>query len=60
VEGNYDHHNVCVSLDKGTSYPEGGRGEVVYFDICDGCFERRLAPWLKEQGAEPQTKEWDY
>jgi hypothetical protein len=36
-------------------YEYGGRSKTVVFDICPDCFADRLVPWLKEQGADPNT-----
>lgn len=51
---------VKVELKTGNVYPDGGSGENIEFDICKNCFEEKLIPWFKEQGAEPQVTEWDW
>lgn len=37
-----------------------GSGETVEVDICDKCFDEKLIPWLRTQGAEPHTEEWSW
>ena len=32
--------------------------DFVEVDMCSQCFETKLVPWLREQGAEPRTTEW--
>ena len=51
---------VTVEHKTGFSYPEGGSGETVLVDICPKCFDERLVPWLKSQGAEPRKEEWSW
>jgi hypothetical protein len=55
-----DVNEVTVSHRSGSSYPEGGSGETVEFDVCPDCFRDKLVPWLRSQGAEPRTTEWDH
>ena len=38
----------------------GGDGESDTFDICPDCFKSKLIPWMREQGVEPEHKEWDW
>jgi len=42
-----------VRIKTGSSYPEGGSGEDMHFDICPKCFMEKLIPWLKGMG-------WDW
>jgi hypothetical protein len=49
-----------VSMKTGVSYPEGGSGEKLTFDICPTCFKEKLIPALKELGAQPTTSEWGW
>jgi hypothetical protein len=51
---------VTVKQREGTSYPEGGSGTEYEIDLCPDCFKGRLVPWLKEQGARIEPKEWDW
>lgn len=51
---------VSVLHRTGCSYPDGGSGEEVSFDICGDCFDLKLVPWLREQGADPQSRDWDW
>ena len=57
---NGNAEEVTVAHKIGSSYPEGGSGETVSVDLCSRCFEEKLVPWLKSQGAEPRTEEWDW
>jgi hypothetical protein len=45
---------------RGTNYPECGSGTEDEVDICGECWETKLIPWLKSQGVEPQTRDWDW
>lgn len=56
----YEISEIEVRHKTGTSYPEGGNGEEVEFDICGKCFDEKLVPWLKTQGAEPRKTDWDW
>lgn len=56
----YDAERVEVTHRTGKNYPEGGYGEEVAVDMCGDCFESRLIPWLREQGADPRPEDWDY
>jgi hypothetical protein len=49
-----------VKLRTGQSFPEGGSGEEISFDVCPTCFIEKLIPALKELGAEPTKSEWDW
>ncbi len=51
---------VSVVAEEGTVYPEGGSTERTVVDLCPTCFNERLVPWLRSQGAkisEPQEIE---
>ena len=60
---NCNGHNVretTVGYEYGMTYPEGGRIEVLSFDICPSCFINKLIPWVEQQGGKVSTKEIDY
>lgn len=57
---NYEVLETNVSLKTGESFPDGGSGKIISFDICPDCFRNRLIPALKRMGAEPITTEWDF
>lgn len=59
-DGTYDATESEVRLKTGASYPEGGSGHETTIDICPACFKSKLIPWVKSQGGEPTTKEWDW
>jgi len=56
----FDVQEVSVFYKDGANYPEGGSGTTTSFDVCPGCFENKLVPWLAEQGATPIEEEWDW
>jgi hypothetical protein len=51
--------DVEIQCRTGMSYPEGGFGECTEVDLCPDCFNSKLLPWLRSQGAEPHQREWD-
>ncbi len=51
--------DVKIQCRTGMSYPEGGFGEYTEVDLCPDCFNSRLLPWLRSQGAEPHQRKWD-
>lgn len=55
----YDCENITVSHRVGTMYPEGGGGVETVVDMCGSCFDSKLVPWLKTQGADPKPTDWD-
>jgi uncharacterized protein (DUF2225 family) len=48
-----------VSMKTGNTYPEGGSVTEVGVDICPDCFNEKLIPWLKSQGAKITETEYD-
>lgn len=59
-KGSYERHRVDVSYEFGEVYPECGSTETIVYDICPKCFEEKLIPWLKSQGAEYRTEKTDW
>ena len=59
-ESSYDVLETEVKMKTGSSYPEGGSGEEISFDICPTCFTEKLVPVLKELGAEPTVSDWEW
>jgi hypothetical protein len=55
-----DAEEIEVRHRTGLAYPDGGSGEETLVDLCAACFDGKLLPWLRSQGAEPQTREWDF
>lgn len=53
-------NEIEVRHKKGSNYPEGGSGVEITVDICGKCFDEKLVPWLRSQGADPITTEWDW
>lgn len=56
----YEVLETEVKLRTGSAYPEGGMGEVVFFDICPECFAEFLIPLLAKHGVHPTTEDWDW
>lgn len=59
----HERDEVSISIERRKSdhaYPEAEWGEVTRMDICGKCFESKLIPFLKSQGAVPEVKEYDY
>jgi len=42
-----------VQIEQGYVYPEDSQVRIRRYHLCPECFETRLEPWLKEQGATP-------
>lgn len=57
-ESSYDVDEVEVRHKTGDNYPEGGSGEETSIDMCGKCFDEKLVPWLRSQGAAPRTEDW--
>ena len=56
----YTVNEVEVRHKTGTSCHDGGCGEETSVDMCGKCFEEKLVPWLRSQGAEARAKDWDW
>ena len=59
-EVNETEVEVTVRQKEGTNYPECGSGTKIVVDLCPQCFTGRLVPWLREQGAQIETQNWDW
>ena len=59
-EEGYQVNEVTITHRTGDNYPEMGSGEEASVDMCGECFELKLTPWLKSQGAEPLVAEWEW
>ena len=57
---NYSAEDVTIRHRTGSRYPEGGSGEEVSVDMCGDCFDTKLVPWLRTQGANPKPEDWDW
>ena len=49
-----------VYIGKGYSYPESTNIKYRDYHICPTCFETKLEPWLKQQGATFTAREDDW
>lgn len=56
----YEIAKTTVSIEIGTSYPEGGSSTIRRMDICPECFETKLIPWLQSQGVVMTETELDW
>lgn len=56
----YNVDKIEVKHKTGSSYPEGGSGTETSVDMCGKCFDERLVQWLRSQGVEPRTEDWDW
>ena len=54
------HMTVEIYHKKGSNYPEGAYGKRLTVDICPKCFQEKLIPWLKSQGAKLEYEKYDY
>ena len=55
----FEINDATVVHHAGVDSPDGSGGVTTEFDLCGKCFLDRLVPWLKSQGAEPMTTDWD-
>jgi transcription elongation factor Elf1 len=60
TESPYEVNEVKVCHRIGSNYPEGGDGTETSVDLCGKCFDEKLLPWLRSQGAEPQESDWEW
>jgi hypothetical protein len=56
--GYHEIDEVKVTYKQGRSYPEGSWGDETSVDMCGDCFNEKLVPWLKSQGANPVTTDF--
>jgi hypothetical protein len=59
-EDGFDALETEVRIKEGSSYPEGGSGTEIEFDVCPDCFKSKLIPWLEGQGAKTTVREWEW
>lgn len=55
----FEVDEVEIRHKTGDRYPDFGYGEQVEVDMCGECFDEKLVPWLKTQGVQAATSEWD-
>ena len=56
----YSANKTEVKIIEGKSYPEGGSGTEISYDICPTCFKTKLIPWLESQGAHTIEYDWSW
>lgn len=54
----YNVDEVEILHRTGKDYPGDSGGEETSVDMCGKCFDEKLVPWLKSQGAEPRKESW--
>lgn len=59
-QNSFDIDEVRVAHRTGSQYPGGGDHTTVAYDVCGECFDNKLVPWMKAQGAEPTSDEVDW
>lgn len=58
-ERGFDVDEVEVFHREGKSYPGFASGIETSVDMCGECFDDKLVPWLRSQGVEPRTDDFD-
>ena len=56
----FDATEIEVRCVNGDNFPDGGSTTEKSFDICRKCFEKKLIPWFRSQGAEPCIEEHNW
>lgn len=62
-EGNHIEHETTLklySVEYTGYYDGGGDGKEIVVHICVDCFRTRLIPWLEQQGARVETRDFDF
>lgn len=59
-EAEFKKEQVEICYTTGSTYPEGGTVTRHWVDVCPECWASKVVPWLNEQGATLQTKEFDW
>jgi hypothetical protein len=54
---NYNVAETEIRMRFGDVFPEGDFSKTTEFDICPDCFEDKLIPWMKLQGAVPTERD---
>lgn len=50
LQDSFDTDGVEISYKTGSSYPEGGSGEILEVDLCSKCFTDKVLLYLKSEG----------
>lgn len=60
-KSSYDVDETTIEMQQGNNYgADGGNIKTTEVDICPTCFEKKLIPWLRTQGAKPRVHESDW
>ena len=60
AQGYGEVNKTCVQIAKGYTYPDCHNLEFRAYHVCPVCFETKLEPWLKAQGAQHTEREEDW
>lgn len=52
LNDNYDFEETSIKLSTGYRYHDDGERTTKEYHICPTCFNEKLIPWMKSQGAE--------
>jgi|CXWL01.1.fsa_nt_gi hypothetical protein len=55
----FEQDETTIERRYGDCYPEYSSIETTTVDICGKCFDEKLIPWLKSQGAVPRVEQYD-
>jgi hypothetical protein len=56
----YSVDGITITRRTGSSFPEGGSGETLSFDVCPKCFENEVVLFFKKFGSSGDLIDWDY
>ena len=56
----YEETDITIKQEIRSGTPDGGESVTTEIDMCKSCFENKLIPWLKNQGATPRIKESEW
>lgn len=58
--GDNDVDDIDILRSTGFRYPDGGDVTEIRYDICRGCWDAVLVPFLESRGAKPTTTRRDW
>jgi hypothetical protein len=56
----FDEVRIRIIREKGERYSDYGDAKETGYDVCGGCFETKLVPWMASQGAVPEVEDTSY
>lgn len=51
----HDVSRVEISIEEGSSFPEGAVKEKTQYDVCPTCFKEVVVPFLESKGGKART-----